>query len=84
MRLCPCDDPDARQGLSGGAARQLIHKHLNLVAEQPGGLERVYACPLSGQLWLAIADPPEAGHLRLRVIHEEPVWQHTSPPWFHR
>jgi hypothetical protein len=46
MHLCPCDDPDARQGLSDGAARQLIHEHL-------------------------------------RVIHEEPVRQQTSPPWLH-
>lgn len=80
MYRCPCDDPDARQGLSDGAAGQLIHEHLNLVAEQSGGLERVYACPLSGQLWLAVVDHPEAGDIRVRVIHEEPGWQHTSPP----
>jgi hypothetical protein len=84
MRLSPRDDPDARQRLSHGAARELVHEHLSLVAQQPGELEREYACPLLGQLWPAIADHRDAGHLGLRVIHEEPVWQqHTSPPWLH-
>jgi hypothetical protein len=82
----PCSDQAGRREKCGAEARSFAAGHLTKVATSPDASESVYACPLSGQLWLedsrsgmASGDAP-----RLRIIHEPPAWCGPERPTYSR
>lgn len=73
----PCDT--SRQEKWGDEARWLIEEHLGPArSSSPDGLESIYFCPFSGQMWFSDhprrAENGDVGPMRISIIFEAPKW----------